>query len=190
MKIDLHVHSKYSRRPSEWILKKLDCPESFTEPETLYRIAKARGMSQVTITDHNTIEGCLEIAHLPDVFISEEVTTYFPQDGCKLHVLVYDIDQKTHDDIQKIRENVFDLVTYLNQRHVTHALAHPLYSVNGRLTTEHFEKSLLLFKNFELNGARGESQNLVLREVLSTLTGEKLESRRRFLLLPELASPL
>lgn len=94
MKIDLHVHSKYSKRPSEWILKKLGCPESFTDPLHLYRIAKKRGMSAVTITDHNAIDGCLEIAHLPDTFISEEVTTYFPEDGCKLHVLAYDVDEQ------------------------------------------------------------------------------------------------
>jgi glycosyltransferase involved in cell wall biosynthesis len=175
MKIDLHVHSKYSRRPSEWILKKLDCPESFTEPPDLYRLAKARGMSQVTITDHNTIEGCLDLADLADVFISEEVTTYFPEDGCKLHVLVYDIDEKIHEDIQRTRENVFDLVAYLKQKNITHSLAHPLYSVNGRLTIENFEKTLLLFKNFEQNGARGEYQNMVLQEVLSTLTSESLD---------------
>ena len=87
MKADLHVHSKFSKRPSEWILKKLDCPESFTEPTVLYNICKQKGMTHVTITDHNVINGCLEIAHNPDVFISEEVTTYFPDDGCKLHVL-------------------------------------------------------------------------------------------------------
>ena len=115
MKIDLHVHSKFSRRPSEWILKKLGCPESFTDPVHLYNIAKKRGMSLVTITDHNTIEGCLEIAHFPGTFISEEVTTYLPDDGCKLHVLAYNIDEKIHRDIQKVRENVFELVAYLRQ---------------------------------------------------------------------------
>ena len=50
-----------------------------------------RGMTHVTISDHNTIEGVLEIAHLDNVFISEELTTYFPEDGCKLHVLAWNI---------------------------------------------------------------------------------------------------
>ncbi len=70
IKADLHVHSKFSKRPTEWILQKIGCPESYTEPAYLYKIAKLRGMSLVTITDHNTIDGCLEIAHLPDTFIS------------------------------------------------------------------------------------------------------------------------
>lgn len=169
MKADLHAHSKYSKRPAEWILRKLDCPESFTEPGDLYRIAKERGMSLVTITDHNAIDGCLAIADLPDTFISEEVTTYFPEDRCKLHVLVYDIDEGQHREIQRLRENVFDLVSYLNEQAITHALAHPLYSINGKLTVDHFEKTLLLFKNFELNGARNEEQNQILERILGLL---------------------
>ena len=55
MKIDLHVHSGFSRRPSQWVLQKIGCPESFIEPLQIYRIARKRGMSLVTITDHNTI---------------------------------------------------------------------------------------------------------------------------------------
>ena len=169
IKADLHVHSKFSKRPTEWILQKIGCPESFTEPLQLYKIAKQRGMSLVTITDHNMIDGCLEIAHLPDTFISEEVTTYFPDDQCKVHVLVYHITEKIHHDIQAIRENIFDLVSYLNQQHIVHVLAHPLYAVNERLTVENFEKLLLLFKNMELNGARDEQQNACLKYILAHL---------------------
>ncbi|MDQ7785414.1 MAG: glycosyltransferase [Desulfomonilaceae bacterium] len=176
MKVDLHVHSKYSKRPSEWILQKLDCPESFTEPLNLYGIAKERGMSLVTLTDHNTIDGCLEIAHFPDVFISEEVTTYFPEDGCKLHVLTYNINRAEHEEIQSIRKNVYELVPYLRSRQIVHALAHPLYSVNRKLTVSHFEKCLLLFKNFEINGARSDDQNRCLQQVLSGLTRETVLS--------------
>jgi hypothetical protein len=32
---DLHVHSKYSDRPSEWILRRLGQPECFVEPRDL-----------------------------------------------------------------------------------------------------------------------------------------------------------
>ena len=31
-KADLHVHSKYSDRPSEWILRRLGAPECYTPP--------------------------------------------------------------------------------------------------------------------------------------------------------------
>lgn len=175
MRIDLHVHSKFSRRPSQWVLQKFGCPESFTEPSVLHRIALEKGMTHVTITDHNSIEGCLEIAHLPNVFISEEVTTYFPEGGCKVHVLVYDIDEAIHSEIQDLRRDIFELAAYLHEKGIHHVLAHPLFSINDRLTVDHFEQFLLLFKNFEINGSRDLSQNRCLEEVLGRLRPEDME---------------
>ena len=145
MRIDLHVHSRFSERPSTWVLKKIGCPESFTKPLDIYRIARERGMSHVTIADHNRIAGALEIARLPDTFISEEITTYFPEDGCKLHVLALNITERQHEDVQKLRENVFELVPCLHDNQIVQVLAHALYAVNDRLTLDHFEKMLLLF---------------------------------------------
>ncbi len=174
LRADLHVHSRYSKRPSQWILRKLGASESYTDPLELYALARERGMDLVTITDHNTLAGSLEIAHLEGTFVSEEVTTYFPEDGCKLHLLVYNITERQHDDISRLRENVFELAAYLCQEIIVHALAHPLYSVNDRLTLAHFEKTLLLFKNFELNGSRDGEQNGILAEILGSLSEEDL----------------
>jgi glycosyltransferase involved in cell wall biosynthesis len=174
MKIDLHVHSKYSTRPSHWVLQRLGCHECYTEPLSLYRIAKERGMDLVTITDHNTLAGSLEIAHLPDTFISEEITTYFP-DGCKIHVLAYHINETQHRQIQKARDNIFDLTAYLREEAIVHSVAHPLWSINGRLKLEHFEQLLLLFKNFEMNGGRDELQNQWLRAICAELTAEIID---------------
>ncbi len=175
MKIDIHVHSKFSTRPSQWFLQKLGCPESFTQPARLYDIARKRGMHMVTISDHNTIAGALEIAHLPGTFISEEITTYFPEDGCKAHVLALDIDEAIHQDIQKIRENIYDLVPYLRSRAITHVIAHPMFGVNDKLTPWHFERMLLLFSNFEVNGTRDAYQNDILRAILANLTRADIE---------------
>jgi glycosyltransferase involved in cell wall biosynthesis len=174
MRADLHVHSKYSQRPSQWFLQKIGCPESFTEPLDLYRIARNRGMTLVTITDHNRIDGALEIAHLPGTFLSEEVTSYFPENQCKVHVLVYLITESQHEDIQKLRENLYELVDYLQVQRICHALAHPMYAVNDCLTIEHFEKCLLLFKNFELNGDFNPESNECLKRTLSDLNREAI----------------
>ncbi len=174
MKIDMHVHSKYSTRPSQWVLQKLNCPESFTEPVRIYEEARRKGMGLVTITDHNRIEGALSIAHLPGTFISEEVTSYFPEDRCKVHVLVYDIDEAIHRELQRLRENVFDLVDYLRREKLHHAVAHPLFGVNDRITVPNFEKLLLLFRNFEINGARDAWQNECLREIIPSLGQETI----------------
>ncbi len=175
MKIDLHVHSKHSTRPSQWVLQKIGCPESFTEPMKIVRLAREQGMDMVTIADHNTINGALEIAHLPDAFVSVEVTTYFPEDGCKVHVLALDIDEKRFAEIQKIRENIFDLTAYLRRENVTHVCAHPLFGVNDRLTPDHVERLLLLFNNLEINGARDNAPNVALRLIAAALRPEDIE---------------
>jgi glycosyltransferase involved in cell wall biosynthesis len=175
MRIDLHVHSKHSKRPSQWILKKIGCPESFTEPLQLYDIAKRRGMTHVTITDHNSIGGALEIAHLPGTFISEEVTSYFPEDGCKLHVLALNITEAQHEEIQKLRPSIYDLTAYFRQERIFNIIAHPLYAVNDRLTADHVERLLLLFRNFELNGARNSRENQTLKTILNSLTPDDME---------------
>jgi glycosyltransferase involved in cell wall biosynthesis len=174
MRIDFHVHSDSSTRPSQWVLQKIGCPESFTAPLQVYEIAKAKGMTHVTITDHNTIDGALQIQHLPFTFISEEITTYFPEDGCKIHVLALDITQAQHREIQYLRHNVYDLVTYLDSNRIFHIAAHPLYALNGLLSIAHFEKMLLLFKNFELNGSRNKRENDCLSSILNHLRSEDI----------------
>jgi hypothetical protein len=175
MQADLHVHSRHSTRPSQWFLQKIGCPESFTEPLHLYHIARRRGMTLVTITDHNKIDGALEIAHLPGAFISEEVTSYFPEDGCKVHVLAYRITEAQHADIQKLRASVYDLVGYLQRERISCALAHPLYAVNDKLSPDHFEKLLLLFRIFELNSDSDPESNRCLADMLGRLTPADLE---------------
>ncbi|MBU1172936.1 MAG: glycosyltransferase [Proteobacteria bacterium] len=175
IKMDLHVHSSFSKRPSQWLLQKINCPESFTRPMQVYRLAMNKGMSHVTLTDHNTIHGALSIAHLPGAFISEEITTYFPEDDCKIHVLAYRINESQHKDIQKCRQNIYDLAEYLKRETIVHAVAHPLYAVNDRLTLDHVEKMMLLFKNFEINGSRNARQNEILEMALSRVTEKDMD---------------
>src|SRR5882757_9912678 len=84
---DLHLHSKFSDRSEDWLFRRFDFPDSYSDPLELHRRAKAAGMDFVTITDHDTIEGCLAISSFSDTFVSEQVTTYFPQDPCKVNLL-------------------------------------------------------------------------------------------------------
>ena len=73
-----------------------------------------------------------------------------------------------------MRPSIYDLVAYLRERDLLHAVAHPLYSINDRLSLEHFEKLLLLFNRLELNGARDEAQNQAVEAVTSCLTPEMM----------------
>jgi glycosyltransferase involved in cell wall biosynthesis len=166
-KSDLHMHSRYSARSEEWLFRRFDLPDSYSDPRELHRRLLELGMDYVTITDHDTIDGCLQILELPQVFISEQVTTYFPQDPCKLHILVWGISEQQHRDIEGVRNNIFDLQRYLQTAQIAHAVAHPLYSINGKLEASHLERLILLFKHFEgINGLR----DALLSELAQTLS--------------------
>lgn len=175
LRCDLQVHSCYSDRPSEWILRQLGMPESYTKPKVLYDKLRERGCDFVTITDHNSIDGCLEIADLSGTFISEEVTTYFPEDEAKVHLLVWNLSEEQHQRISELRENIYELSAYLRSERLVHGVAHPLYRINTRFTVEHFEKLILLFRVFEgLNGSRDPLAQQVATHCLRSLTPEKI----------------
>src|SRR5919107_335770 len=74
---DLHCHSTASQISKLGVQRALGLPECATPPEEVYALAKRRGMDFVTISDHDTIDGVLEIADRPDVFVSEELTARF-----------------------------------------------------------------------------------------------------------------
>jgi glycosyltransferase involved in cell wall biosynthesis len=190
-KCDLHIHSRYSARSEEWLFRRFDFPDSYSDPKTLYGHLLERGMAYVTITDHDTIEGCLEIADLPNTFISEQVTTYFPHDTCKMHILVWGISQEQHGDIEGVRDNIFELQHYLQTAQIAHAVAHPLYSVNGKLDAGHLERLILLFKHFEgINGLRDALLSDLAQIFLKQLTPDKIDAfTNRHKLAPTHAEP-
>jgi hypothetical protein len=170
---DLHVHSKHSSKPSEWILRQFRAPESYTEPLEVYRLCRERGMDFVTISDHDCIDGALEIAHLPGVFLSSEVTVEFPEDGCEIHCLVTGVTEEEHREIQRLRRNVYEFRDYLRERDILHSVAHPLYRVNDRLTLDQLEKLLVLFNRFEgINGIHDRRANNLVRRIFGALTPE------------------
>jgi glycosyltransferase involved in cell wall biosynthesis/predicted metal-dependent phosphoesterase TrpH len=169
-KADLHVHSSHSNKPTYWAMRKFSVPESYTSPKHLYRVARERGMDFVTITDHNAIKGALEIAHLPNTFVSSEITAHFPENGCKVHVVVLHISESHFKTIMELRKNVYELVAFLHSEKIAHFLAHPLYAQNEKLNLEIIERSLLLFTTFEIkNGCRAHRFNGFTKRLASSL---------------------
>src|SRR5688572_29596598 len=122
---DLHCHSDASNNTGEALLNAIRCPESYSRPADVRAQAKRRGMDFVTLTDHDTIIGALEIAHLDDVIVGEELTCWFPEDQCKLHVLVWGVDRARHEQLQSLAENIYDVAEYVEANRVAHAVAHP-----------------------------------------------------------------
>jgi predicted metal-dependent phosphoesterase TrpH len=107
------------------VLSARDC---YSEPVEVYRRAKARGMDLVTFTDHDTIDGCLELlekeGEFADFFISEEVSVRDPRTGCRFHVGVYGIDEAAHREIQRLRGDAVELSAYLARERIPAALNH------------------------------------------------------------------
>lgn len=177
-KADLHVHSIYSEHPAEWFLQRLGAGESYTEPEFIYTTMKKKGMDFVTITDHNNIEGALLLKdkYPDDVIIGDEATAYFPEDGCKIHILLYGLTEKQFHEIQRLRTNIYDLRDYIKKENIAYSVAHATYSVNGKLNYTHLEKLILLFDVFEgLNGGRNTMHNHTWTSVLENLREHHIE---------------
>lgn len=177
-KIDLHVHSHFSDHPSEWFLQRIGANESYTMPETVYTLCKKRGMDFVTITDHNDIRGAraLHEQYPDEVCVGVEATTYFPEDGCKIHVLLYGISDAQFDMIQQVRKNIYALREYIAAEDIAYVVAHATYAINDRLTRDHMEKLILLFDVFEgINGSRAKMSNNGLMSVLGNLTPDDIE---------------
>jgi glycosyltransferase involved in cell wall biosynthesis len=184
-KVDFHLHSYASNVTDYYAANALSIPESYSDPIELHGVLKRRGMTLVTLTDHNSIDGCLEMLSrgLPDVFISAEMTTTFPEDGCNIHITVANMTESQFREVKRLRGNVYEMVAYVDAQiagereaanHLAYFMTHPLmstqnrpYGREGSLTLAHIEKAMLLCGCLEVqNGARTKALNdLTLRMV-------------------------
>ncbi|MBJ7259362.1 MAG: glycosyltransferase [Chthoniobacterales bacterium] len=170
-RVDLHLHTRHSARATDWLLRKVDFPASCSEPKVLYRSLRAKGFDFVTFTDHDKIDGCLEIAGEPGAFISEEITAFFPEDDVKVHILAWGITESQHTEIQRLRRNIYQLARWLKEQDIAHAVAHPFWPVDERLSVDHWERLVLLFRHFEtVNGLRDPLLGQTAEFALSRLT--------------------
>ena len=175
VRADLHCHSNASSEAGEALLEAIRCPESFSEPAEVYAQAKRRGMDFVTITDHDSIEGVAQIIGRPDVLVGEELTCYFPEDRCKMHVLLWGITRRQHDELQAAADDLYEVARYIERHRIAHAVAHPVYRQNDRLELWHLQRLLLLFKGFEcLNGAHSLLHRRAFEPLLDELTSARL----------------
>ena len=163
---DLHLHTRHSRRSPEWLLRRLDVPASVSDPKTLYGKLRDAGMDFITFTDDDTIGGCMEIAGLHGVFLSESVTAIFPEDGCRVPILVWGITETQHREIQQLRSNLYELQQYLSKNCIAHGLASPLRGLDDKLRAIHLMRLALLFRNIEgINGREDALLSTVTRHL-------------------------
>jgi glycosyltransferase involved in cell wall biosynthesis/predicted metal-dependent phosphoesterase TrpH len=160
-RVDLHCHSTASQLSRLGVQRSLGLPECATPPEEVYELAKRRGMDFVTITDHDTIDGCLELIDHPDCFVSEELTARFAGEPQAVHVLCYGITPGDHEWLQAHAGDVEACAAYLVENEIACALAHPFFNVGAPLTPRHRRRLAELFPVWEVrNGSRAAELNM------------------------------
>ena len=160
-RVDLHCHSTASAVSKLGVQRALGLPECATPPQEVYDLAKRRGMSFVTITDHDTIDGALELAErYDDAFVSEELTAWFRGEPQAVHILVWGITPDDHERLQALAGDVEAVAEELLRRQITCALAHPFYAVEAPLLPRHRRRLAQLFPIWETrNGSRAPELN-------------------------------
>ncbi len=172
VRVDMHCHSTASQESKLGVQRAAGLPECATPPQEVYELAKRRGMDFVTITDHDTIAGVLQIADRPDVFVSEELTAHFRGEPQAVHVLCYGITAEDHEWLQDNRGDVELCAAYMYEREIACALAHPYYHVGAPLTSRHRRRLAQLFDVWEVrNGARARELNRPAATYVATLDG-------------------
>src|SRR5207302_2115163 len=136
MRCDLHVHSIASGMFNAPGLNRI-CRECYTEPAEVYERLKRMGMSLVTLTDHDSIDGAESLRRYADFFLSEEVTVRMPS-GTEMHMGVYGITERDHAEIQRRRNDFIALLMYLTERKLFFSANHVFSGLTGRREAEDF----------------------------------------------------
>ena len=158
MRCDLHVHTIYSGMCNIPLLSAV-CRESYSDPETLYSTLKRKGMSMVTVTDHDSIDSVEALRRHPDFFVSEEVTCTLPS-GAQMHVGVYDVNERQHGQLQRRRHDFESLIGYLREQRLFYSANHIFSGLTGRRHAADFEVFENEFDAFETrNGCMLEVTN-------------------------------
>jgi predicted metal-dependent phosphoesterase TrpH len=136
MRCDLHIHSIASGMCNTPGLSRV-CRESYNDPEQTYQRLRRRGMSIVTITDHDSIDAAETLRRHPDFFVSEEVTVTMPS-GCGMHLGVYGISERDHLEVQRRRKDFIALLMYLTERKLFFSVNHLFSGLTGRRDEDDF----------------------------------------------------
>lgn len=168
LRADLHVHTRASRVCGT--LKFLGSRDCYSAPEDVYRVAKARGMHLVAVTDHDAIDGALELAsaHPDDVIVGEEVSCWLADGQLEVHLGVYGMTERLHREIQPWRRNALDVMTALREANAFFALNHLLYFYRGQMPLDAYLEVLNAVPALEArNGTMLPEHNLLVEALAS-----------------------
>ena len=131
MRCDLHVHSRHSGPATVPVPAPARARVLLGAVRRSTPAARRRGMDLVTLTDHDSVTGALELAGRPDTFVSEEVTCLVPG-GRELHLGVFDITEAQHEALQSRRRDLEALFAYAAEQRLPVCVNHPFSALTGR----------------------------------------------------------
>src|SRR5437870_3853920 len=167
---DLHCHTRFSIFK---YFRRANTRDCYNAPEDVYRIAKQRGMSFVTFTDHDSIDGALYLLNkhpdMNDFFIGEEVETYFPETGQRIHVGIWGLTEAQHREIQRLRPNIRELVPYMKSQRLLFCVNHLFQNYRMKNVAVRYINELLeMFAVFEvMNGAMASFHNKMVQQLVA-----------------------
>ena len=171
MRADLHCHSFYSGYANHFrVLHARDC---YSAPEDVYRVAKARGMDLVCLTDHDSLDGGLSWldAHpdATDFILGEEIGCGVPDaPGLRVHLGAIGMTERVHREVQSLRSNAFDVAGYLRQERVFFSVNHLFLLFRDELPIGRYVRDMLALgaPGLEVhNGAASEPHNALVAAV-------------------------
>jgi predicted metal-dependent phosphoesterase TrpH len=150
-----------------------DC---YSDPFDVYAVAKRRGMHVVTITDHDSIDGCLEFLSrhpdAPDFLAGEEVSCWVPDTDLQIHLGVYGTTETVHADLQPLRRNAFEVMAYLRAHGVFFALNHPFFFFRHQIPLADYLRLLAGAPAVEVrNGSMLRRHNTLVADLWTGLGG-------------------
>ena len=146
MKCDLHVHSYHSGYASH--LRFLRARDCYSSPFDVYRVARARGMDLVCLTDHDSIDGALEFLDrrpdAQDFIVGEEISCRVPDaPGLRVHLGAWGLTETHHREVQRLRSNVADTAAYLQQEQVFFAVNHLFMLFGDEIDLDRYLREML-----------------------------------------------
>jgi len=135
-------------------------------------------MDLVTFTDLDSIDGCLEFLDrhpdAPDFFISEEVRAIEPRTRAVVSVLVHDLGEGQHRELQALRRDVRDVAAYARSAGLLASLGSVLGVLEAGGTEGTVRDVIQLFDCFEIrNGAEDRTCNELMARLVQETAGDR-----------------
>jgi predicted metal-dependent phosphoesterase TrpH len=141
------------------------CRESYNDPAAVYETLTGRGMTLVTLTDHDSIDGADSLRRYSNFFVSEEATCRMPS-GTTVHIGIYGITERNHSEIQRRRNDLVSLLVYLTEKRILFSVNHVFSALTGRRAADDFEWWQSYFPAYEtLNASMPATVNKKARDL-------------------------